>query len=369
MKTEKSDRMLELLCFVAYCGDFPTRLAKRIGGHPDWTRHVMYDAVRNGYVIRRSWRNNRKVHTLLRITDKGLEYIAKRDPENAAMLIARHKNEPRVHMDVEKAARAYAVAAGLVMAYKAGAIIHPRMKPSLLISDWPPKAKPDPDCSYYYSIREIRDSIQEYDKETVAKTSHLVGVIVHGNRCYCLYYTGGKRMYWRAPTELNAVSAVELMLRLRGFECNTVCQVLIGTSMRVAEWITRAGFQSRGPYFKLDTRFNNCYFVTDDAAGDDLLRVITFGDLQESFGKTVLADTCRPPDIPTRAYDAVTSDGRRPVILNYQCDLLARAQTDYAPPGFRESPILYCLDYQMGTVQRILGGMIEVRAIEAPLPT
>ena len=70
-----------------------------------------------------------------------------------------------------------------------------------------------------------------------------------------------------------------------------------------------------------------------------------------------------PPAIATREYDAVTKDGRQPVILNYQCDLLALLNISYAPYGFEQSPILLCYDYQVPSIQTIVGPMIEVRSI------
>lgn len=50
MITCKNDRLLELLWFVGYCIEFPTQLAVRIGGGPEWNRRVMYRAIHEGYV-------------------------------------------------------------------------------------------------------------------------------------------------------------------------------------------------------------------------------------------------------------------------------------------------------------------------------
>ena len=46
----KENRMLELLIYVAYCGEFPVNLARRIPGHTEWNRHVMYRAIEEKYV-------------------------------------------------------------------------------------------------------------------------------------------------------------------------------------------------------------------------------------------------------------------------------------------------------------------------------
>ena len=46
----KYNRMLELLWFIGYCREFPSQLADRICGHPDWNRHVKYAALKKGYI-------------------------------------------------------------------------------------------------------------------------------------------------------------------------------------------------------------------------------------------------------------------------------------------------------------------------------
>jgi hypothetical protein len=367
MITQKDDRMLELLWLVAYSGGFPTQMAQRIGGHPEWNRHVMYRAIRKEYVERRCWTYRKKTIRLLQITDKGMEYIATRDPENAALLLSMRERY-RLHLDAKKASRANSVAVGLVMASNAGAVIHPRMKPSLLFSEREGKSVPDPSKSYYYSVREIRESIQEYNTSTMAKTSRILGVIVHGRYCYFLYFTGAGRMYWRAPTELNTFFSVQALLRSRGFECDIWSQVIIGSNMHVAEKIARRGVDVRGKYLSLDSQFNNSYYVTNDANGDALLRLITYGDLREQFNRNILSESYRMPDSVNRRFDALTSDGRRPVILCYQCDLLKLAAIRKHESGYDETPIILCMDYQVDAIQRIVGGRIEVQAIQTPIP-
>ena len=61
MITGKDDRMLELLWLVGYCVEFPTQLAVRIGGHPEWNRHVMYRAIDMGYVDSARGRSRQRI--------------------------------------------------------------------------------------------------------------------------------------------------------------------------------------------------------------------------------------------------------------------------------------------------------------------
>ena len=72
-----------------------------------------------------------------------------------------------------------------------------------------------------------------------------------------------------------------------------------------------------------------------------------------------------PPRTPNREYDAIDVLLDRPVILNYQCDLLKLSDITPMPGGFRGSPIMLCFDYQAQTVQGIVGPSIEVRPVES----
>ena len=76
MITCKSDRLLEFLWFVGYCIEFPSQLAVRIGGHPEWNRHVMYRAIELGYVVVNRCTYRGRILRSLRLTSKGIDYIA-----------------------------------------------------------------------------------------------------------------------------------------------------------------------------------------------------------------------------------------------------------------------------------------------------
>ena len=89
MITGKDDRMLELLWLVGYCVEFPTQLAVRIGGHPEWNRHVMYRAIDMGYVDIARGRSRQRIIRSMRLTPKGLDYISERDPKALAYVLAK----------------------------------------------------------------------------------------------------------------------------------------------------------------------------------------------------------------------------------------------------------------------------------------
>ncbi|MBP0973931.1 MAG: hypothetical protein J5851_08505, partial [Oscillospiraceae bacterium] len=344
------------------------QLASRISGHPEWNRHVMYRATKMHYVEILRWRYRQRALRSLRITDKGIEYIAKHAPDKLPLLLSRQIQNARCHEKPEKTYRVHTIATGMVMAENAGARIYPTEKPSLLKNGLGSGEPPNDNASYYYSIREIRDAIMEATEKAIAKTARIIGIIVRGRYCYCLYYTGFSRLYWRPATEHNLAAAIQSILIEKGFRCDTIRQIIIGSTLRVAETIAKQGMDRSSRYLTVSKYYDKCHFITNDSNGDALLRLIINPELATDFEKSIMIPAFLPPPYPTRSYDAVTPDGSRPVILNYQFELSSLILIDTTPDGFSQPPILLCLDYQVDIIQKIVGAMIEVRAIEKEMP-
>ncbi len=367
MITCKNDRLLELLWFVGYCIEFPTQLAVRIGGGAEWNRRVMYRAIREGYVKLFRKKHQRHVIRSLSLTEKGFDYVAQGDPEAWAMIHSRINNSDPVYPAwIDKILRLHAIATGTVMANAAGAEIVQSRKPSLMSPAKRAKNSipPDPNSAYYYASHELRAAIEEYSPESVSKSSRTIGIIVKGNQCYFLYFTGSTRMYWMKNSEENYAAAIKSLLIARGFGVTTIHQVVIGSTMSVAQRLCHSAKPFGNKYFVVSTFFAQCVFLTNNADGDHLLKIILHPDLALKINQAMLAPY-HPPRTPNREYDAIDVLLDRPVILNYQCDLLKLSDITPMPGGFRGSPIMLCFDYQAQTVQGIVGPSIEVRPVES----
>lgn len=364
MITSKNDRMLELLWFVGYCGEFPSQLASRVGGHPEWNRHVKYRAIKEGLVSVSRDKCRQRIIRSLHLTQAGLDYIGARDPVALSHVLALQGSENTGRPSIEKILRSHSVAISMVMAHNAGAAILPQDKPSLMSPQYYSSSRvaADPKSAYYYSPREIRMAIQEYEPNSVAKTSRITGIIVKGHRCYCLYHTGFTRMFWLRNNEENTVASIDTLLNARDFHCTVYAQVVIGTKMETAKKIGKHRVNSRSRYFTVSDTYNNCFYLENSARGDELLNTILDEEKQMQENRMALMGF-NPPAVATRAYDALTPDLQRPVILGYQCDLLALLNVDPAIPGFQQSPIILCYDYQVDAIQTIVGPLIEVRSI------
>lgn len=363
--TKKVDIMLDLLVLVGYSVAFPVKLAKRLSGHEQYDRCVMYRAIREGYVLLMRREGKRQVIRSLLLTEKGEDYIAARDTDALAMIWGRMGRAPKVFPSKEaKILRLHAIATGLVMARAAGAVIRSLEKPPILLSS---RGYMDPQIdeekAYYYAPFELQAAFEELDDRVESKTSRLIGIIVRKNRCFCMYFAGNKRIFWQRLSEENHAAGIKVLLQARGFRIDTIEQIVIGNRMSVAEKLCRSPRLKGDKYFVVSDFFDSCYFVTNDAAGDLLLPMIIRPLNYLDFKRQALASYL-PPRTVARISDAEEAHTSRPVILNHSCDLLFLEHLRQQCYGFYKKPIVLCHDYQQDVMQSILGDSAEVRATD-----
>ncbi len=362
MKGDRSKRVTELLGIVGCCGFFPVKLVGRIGGHPDWNRHMMYYAVNKGYLERMKKTHRQRTIRSLRITDRGMEYLAEHDMESFNQVMVARSRPGSTLPNLDRILRAHALAIGYVMAMNAGALTKPCDKPSLLSKRYGDAIAPDENTTYFYSAWELRSALRELSEVTTPKTSRLLGVIIRGRTTYFLYYTANRRMFWLGNEEYNVTAAIAALLPARGFTCDIHAQVIIGDSFVPAVKISQQGINAVSRYFSVTDEYDGCFYVTNNEAGDKLLGAIVDPEKRLAENRRALAGLIPPKDY-VREYDAVTPDGTRAVVLGYQFDLQRLILVDNAPHGFSYSPIVLCYDYQVKAMQKIVGPKMEVQAI------
>lgn len=164
----KYNRMLELLWFIGYCREFPSQLADRICGHPDWNRHVKYAALKKGYISVYRVQYRQRVIRSLRLTPLGLEYIAQRDPKVLPYVMAQQDSGAGTRNVTERILRYHAQATALIMARNAGAVFLPDQKPSLLANPLASSAAYDPKQKYFFRrglrVRRLPLCLQQYNQ-------------------------------------------------------------------------------------------------------------------------------------------------------------------------------------------------------------
>jgi len=356
-------RLLSLLWYVGYCGEFPVSLVRRIGGHPEWNRHVMYDGIQRGFLLLYRVKHRRQTVKSLRISDAGLQYLAENDYERYVLVVTHREETAGSHNNSpERILRRHASATALIMAEHVGAAFLPSEKPSLQNAQPGVEQRIPFDQSFYYSVQELRAGIGEGSNDVSTRTARLLGVIVSGRACFFIYHSGRSRMFWLSGNEENAVTAVRALLYARGFQVEVFPQVVIGQSMSVAVKLSRPRLRNVKNYFSISDFYDSCYFITDDENGEYLLDLLVHPEKQKKLNRQILAPYQLPSGF-TRDYDAVDPNVHQPVILGYLCDLQRLININETPYGFQIVPVVICFDYQVAAIQKIVGPTVQVNSI------
>ena len=106
-------------------------------GHPEWNRHVKYEAIKKGYVTVYRTKYRQRVIRSLRLTPLGLEYIAKKDSTVFPFVMAQQDTNSGSRNITERILRYHAQATALIMARNAGAVFLPGENQACWPIHWP----------------------------------------------------------------------------------------------------------------------------------------------------------------------------------------------------------------------------------------
>ncbi len=81
-------------------------------------------------------------------------------------------------------------------------------------------------------------------------------------------------MYWMKNSEENYAAAVKSLLLARGFGITSIHQIVIGSTMSVAQRLCHGAKPFGNKYFVVSTFFAQCLFLTNNKEGDTLLKLI-----------------------------------------------------------------------------------------------
>lgn len=90
-------------------------------------------------------------------------------------------------------------------------------------------------------------------------------------------------------SEENYAAAVKSLLLARGFGVTTIHQVVIGSTMSVAQRLCHSAKPFGNKYFVVSTFFARCLFLTNNPDGDSLLKIILNPDMALELNQAILA--------------------------------------------------------------------------------
>ncbi len=266
MRMVKGSTALYLLGAVGLCGEFPISLLDQLKGYYDYNRRRITELVQDGYL--RDWRFTycrRTIHSLS-LTNKGLDTIKKRHPEQYDFIQSHLLAPTNARKDVSRAIRLHRNAACFLAATRFSDIMLDCLPPSKV------------DCPVYYASYMLNKRL-----DADSKGSRASGVVAYDKRFFVLYSLGRSNMRWNPEVERSFYFRIEELLQ--GYKC--AGRIFIAEDWSLAESLIAHAQKKYTNLIRFESWIRS-YLVTNDAQGAAIFRAIV-----DDKVKFALADKIR----------------------------------------------------------------------------
>ncbi len=352
---DKRTRAYKLLELVAVFGEFPTRSLSRLSGGESYTETVVRSLKRRG-LIKTHYRDGLRG---LRLTVRAKELLLADNPARFSHCLDRHADTNHIRSEPARRERLHRIAEATLTMKNAGVAVFRDERPAVFL---PTYAEDTPIIApAFYNSREVKESGVLFAKTKGARS---VGTLLTEHHIFVTYNMGASLMKWEYKAEMRAKAFTETLLCLHKFPTYyapaDIKGLLLGDCMDLAYEILLC---KRKHYFILDDNYENFYYITNDRAGETVLRLLCDPALTDELDDILTEDLypARPGYIIEN--DGMTEDDR-PVLLAYTCDLKRIRKFVSALDLHEKYGVLICFDFQADALRRICGERVELQTLD-----
>jgi len=346
----------ELLPIIALTGEFPASQTDRLSGSPSYHEKLLVSLKKDRF-IRTYYKNGLRG---FRLTAPAKRLMISQQPTLLPFLSGDVvTNAPKY--DVKGRLRLHSVSSVLVTMHNAGVAILPWEKPDVF--QMPNSSGVHLDGPTFYTSREVK-AVGPRGKNITSSRS--VGVLIADGGVFSVYNTGDVDMKWYTASEMRMKTFLNEELcqsRLSAQYGKTdVSALMLSDNMAHMAAFVTGGKRHKHKYDILNGAFRHFYFLTNDHAGEVLLRTLCDRRLRDTLDR-VLTDGLSP-----RVPDAyIENDGfdenGDPVLLGYLCDMPRILRFSNALTREEREGTLLCFDFQVEAFRDICGENVIITPI------
>ena len=347
----------ELLALIAMTGEFPATQADRLTGSPSYHEKLLLNLKQERF-IRSYVKNGLRGY---RLTAPAKRLLLSQFPTLLPFFTGNAvTNAPKY--DVKRRLRLHNVSSVLVTMHNAGVAILPWEKPDVFQL---PKqgGEVSLDRPTFYTSREVK-AVGPRGKNVTSSRS--TGVLIADDEVLSVYNTGDVEMRWYTASELRMKTLLneELCQSRLSARCGKkdVSALMLSDNMEHMAAFMTGGKRQKHKYDILNGAFRHFYYLTNDHAGEVLLRTLCDRRMRDTLDQ-VLTDGLSPrvPDASVEN-DGFDENGD-PVLLGYLCDMprILRFSNALTREG-REGTLL-CFDFQVEAIRAVCGESMTITPI------
>lgn len=358
---EKDTQAYLLLSLIAVSGELPASQIPRLIGSVSYGEKL-FTTLRDKKLIRTFYKDKLRGH---RLTAKAKELLLADAEERFAFFLTGSTDTNLVRSEVPRRLRLHRVAEAIVTMRNAGVSIFRDEKPDIFYPEGAVLSELHTiEKAAFYNSREIKELGDEVVKVRGART---VGILLTAREVYVTYNTADALMKWEYKSEMRTKALIKQVLcyqRLPSqYRAENVKGLVLGESMEIAyQLLTSTGGIKRS-YFVLDGNYDSFLFLTNDHAGEILLRLLCDYEKHDELHQMLMGGLYPSDTAMLIENDAVDEQGT-PVLFAYFCDMPRIARFSAALNLQGKSGTLICFDFQKEVLQRFCGSRIQIQTID-----
>lgn len=365
-KTISGYRLLEL---IALSGEASPDIIERQGISTSYGEKLI-TRLKEDRLLKTHYRDKLRGY---RLTSTGKKLLLSENPDRFSFYLTGSSDTNQPRSDIPRRLRLHQASLVYSLLQNAGVTFFRDEKP-LLFGSSPPDS---PDASKMDSF--IRDSmpypvfyhsreIKELGQETVKiNNSRTIGILLTKGCIYILFYTGASLLKWEYSTELRVKALLSYHMSQGTLSPwyrpdTPIHALIIGSNMETAVKLLTSTGGYKNNYFKIDTSFNNFYYLPDTAAGELMMRLLSSPEVSKILTHLLLSDLQPPSKDFGLEHDAL-SDGL-PTLLAFDFNLVRIARFLTGLSMHRLHGHIICFDFQKDTLLLYCGDTVTVTTID-----
>ncbi|WP_326975354.1 hypothetical protein [Caproicibacter sp. BJN0012] len=358
---EKDTQAYLLLSLVAVSGELPASQVHRLIGSESYGEKLL-TSLRDRRLLRTCYKDKLRGH---RLTAKAKALLLADNHSRFSFFLTGNINTNLIKSEVPRRLRLHRISEATVTMQNAGVSIFRDEKPDVFYPEGAnPVQLPAIKQAAYYNSREIKEFGEESEKVRGART---VGVLLTPRDVYVIYNTADTLMKWEYKVEMRIKALMKHVLcyqRLpHQYRSESIKGLVLGESMETAYQLLTSTGGVKHSYFVLDGNYDSVLFLTNDHAGEVLLRLLCDPEKTNELNRMLMGGLYPPNPAMLFENDAIDEHGN-PVLFAYFCDMPRITRFSTALNLREKTGSLICFDYQKEALQRFCGDRVNIQTID-----
>lgn len=343
---------MEILELIAVSIDFPCSLINRFECSSRNIYRIIDRLIDTGLVKR--FRKDKMGS--LRLTNKGQAYILEHDRGRIGKLEDKRKYSKS---ETEKRRRLHRIAATYIAMRNGGVEIYKDQKPEMFSKSNIGEVKIKKPV--FYSSLEIKELGIECTK---IKFCRAVGILLASNNDgFIVYNSQNALMKWSSRAEQRIDGALSGLLLSKGIQIKYFAGLMIGENMELLKKILLSNGGTKNQLFKVDSTFNEFYYVPEDKNGDFMISILVNKEIRNQIDEELvemfgITECLRP-------YACTGMDRKgRAVLFAYDLNMVNLRKFKNGLEMFEERGLVVCFEFQRQVLEKYFGELAKIIIIE-----